>query len=92
MNIKKLTLIPTLFVLLFTGLTYNIVLAEEESNTSSEQTSTSPLVLPEDDSDTTADKKCLTICKEWGESCVINPRTGNRNCRRTCKQLGEECI
>ena len=93
MNVKKPTQIITIFVLLFTC---SIVLAEEDFSTSNEQTSGSPLVLPEDntdaDADADAEKKCLTVCKEWGESCVINPRTGNRKCRRTCTQLVEECI
>jgi len=38
------------------------------------------------------DKKCMTICKRWGEDCIINPRTGSRDCRRTCKEFGEECF
>jgi hypothetical protein len=37
-------------------------------------------------------KKCLNVCKKWGEDCIINPRTGSRDCRRTCKQFGEECF
>ena len=37
-------------------------------------------------------KKCLNVCKKWGEDCIINPTTGARNCRRTCKEFGEECF
>jgi len=37
-------------------------------------------------------KKCLNVCKKWGETCIINPRTGSRDCRRTCKEFGEECF
>ncbi|NIN35589.1 MAG: hypothetical protein GWO08_00270 [Gammaproteobacteria bacterium] len=38
------------------------------------------------------DKKCMTICKQWGEHCIINPVTGKRDCRRICKEFGEECF
>ena len=38
------------------------------------------------------EKKCMTICKKWGEDCIINPRTGTRDCRRMCKEFGEECF
>jgi hypothetical protein len=49
------------------------------------------LVIP-GDAEEKADKQCLTICKKWGEDCIINPRTGDRNCRRTCKDFGQECF
>lgn len=49
------------------------------------------LVIPGEETDK-ADKKCLTVCKKWGEDCIINPRTGARNCRRTCKDFGQECF
>lgn len=39
-----------------------------------------------------SEKKCLNICRKWGEECIINPRTGARNCRRTCKDFGMECF
>lgn len=37
-------------------------------------------------------QKCMKVCREWGESCIIDPRTGSRKCRRTCKQFGVECF
>ena len=50
-----------------------------------------PLVLPENESDT-SEKKCMKVCEKWGEDCVINPKTGSRKCRRICKYFGEECF
>ena len=65
-------------------------LAETAEETASQPESGS-LVIPGEEGDQ-KDKKCLTICKRWGEDCIINPRTGNRDCRRTCKEFGEECF
>lgn len=49
------------------------------------------LQLP-DDYDKAEDKKCMTVCDQWGEDCIINPRTGSRKCRRVCKSFTEECF
>ncbi len=49
------------------------------------------LVLP-DDYNKADDKKCMTVCDQWGEDCIINPRTGTRKCRRVCKSFTEECF
>lgn len=49
------------------------------------------LVIPGEENDK-SEKKCLNICRKWGEECIINPRTGARNCRRTCKDFGMECF
>ena len=63
---------------------------------STEQPVTEPesgdLVIPGDEEDQSGQKKCLNVCKKWGEDCVINPRTGQRQCRKTCKEFGEECF
>lgn len=42
--------------------------------------------------ESTADRKCMKVCKEWGETCIIDPRTGSRKCRRTCERFGVECF
>ena len=49
------------------------------------------ILLP-DDYNKSEEKKCITVCKEWGEDCIINPRTGSRKCRRVCKSFTEECF
>lgn len=49
------------------------------------------LLLP-DDYNNSAEKKCMTVCDQWGEDCIINPRTGTRKCRRVCKSFTEECF
>jgi hypothetical protein len=41
------------------------------------------------------EKKCMTVCAQWGEDCTfINRGAGGmtRNCRRTCQQFAEECF
>lgn len=50
------------------------------------------LIIPGDEEAQNGQKQCLTVCKKWGEDCVINPRTGQRQCRKTCKDFGEECF
>lgn len=65
-------------------------LAENAPETTPEPESGS-LVIPGEDEDQ-KEKKCLNVCKKWGENCIINPRTGNRDCRRTCKEFGVECF
>jgi hypothetical protein len=71
------------------------ILAEATKETTPQSSAPQPesgdLIIPGEDKDQ-KEKKCLTICKKWGEDCIINPRTGNRDCRRTCKELGEECF
>lgn len=37
-------------------------------------------------------KKCMTVCKKWGENCIINPRTGVRKCMRVCNSFKKECF
>lgn len=37
-------------------------------------------------------RKCMKVCKKWGETCIIDPRTGVRKCRRSCEQFGVECF
>lgn len=82
------SLLMTLIILLLS--TSTIVFSED-----AEQRSVKPLdgelVLP-DDYNEVDDKKCMTVCEQWGEDCIINPRTGSRKCRRVCKSFTEECF
>ena len=43
---------------------------------------------------TAKEKKCITVCNEWGEDCIINPssNSGARKCRRVCKSLADKCF
>jgi len=50
------------------------------------------LVIPGEEGEQEEKKKCLKVCKKWGEDCIINPRTGARDCRKMCKEFGEECF
>ncbi len=63
----------------------------EESEDISVKPLDGELVLP-DDYNKAEDKKCMTVCDQWGEDCIINPRTGSRKCRRVCKSFTEECF
>ncbi len=66
-----------------------------EESEKSDQTSIKPLdgeLLLPDDYNKAEDKKCMTVCDQWGEDCIINPRTGSRKCRRVCKSFTEECF
>ena len=55
------------------------------------------LLLPEGYNNTTEEKKCITVCSQWGEDCIlkINPSaTGagtSRKCIRVCKSFAEAC-
>jgi hypothetical protein len=65
--------------------------AKETTPQPAAQPESGSLIIPGEEEDQ-KEKKCLTICKKWGEDCIINPRTGTRDCRRTCKEFGEECF
>lgn len=79
----------TLIILLLS--TSTIVFSEEEEKERSVKPLDGELVLP-DDYNKADDKKCMTVCEQWGEDCIINPRTGNRKCRRVCKSFAEACF
>ena len=68
-----------------------VQLLAETAKETTPQPESGSLDIPGEEKDQ-KDKKCLTICKRWGEDCIINPRTGSRDCRRTCKEFGEECF
>ena len=72
-------------------MTAGIAFAEETANEPVELDATRQLQLQEKQLQGEQSQKCVMICEQWGEDCVINPRTGSKKCRRTCKQLGQEC-
>ena len=65
--------------------------SEETTTDTSVKPQDGEIVLP-DDYNKSEDKKCLTVCEQWGEDCIINPKTGSRKCRRVCKSFTEECF
>lgn len=81
-------------LLLVLVLTVALPVAAEDTDTQEQSPQTQvidgELLLPED-YDRGAEKKCVTVCKEWGENCIINPATGSRKCRRVCQSFTEEC-
>ncbi len=67
------------------------VYAEEKTDDMNAKPLDGELLLP-DDYDKSTEKKCMTVCDQWGEDCIINPKTGSRKCRRVCKSFTEECF
>ena len=63
----------------------------EDSGDKNTQPLDGQILLP-DDYNKGEEKKCITVCEEWGEDCIINPRTGSKKCRRVCKSFAEECF
>lgn len=82
---------PAMGITLVAGKTPVLYLAANGDN-GDRQPESGDLIIPGQEEKQAKEKQCLTVCKEWGEDCIINPRTGARKCRRTCKQFGEECF
>ena len=80
-----------LMVLMMFSLSVSSPVYSEESDDRSVKPLDGELVLP-DDYNKVDDKKCLTVCDQWGKDCIINPSTGSRKCRRVCKSFTEECF
>lgn len=70
--------------------------ADQERNGGKDKVPEGTLIMPGEREATgrenTAQRKCMKVCKEWGESCIIDPRTGARKCRRSCERFGVECF
>ena len=88
LNLKKIA-ISTLFIFLMTS-PFSLS-ADEKPTNQSTKVIDGELLLP-DDYNKAEEKKCMTVCEQWGEDCIINPRTGSRKCRRVCKSFAEECF
>ncbi len=80
-----------IMILMMFSLSVSSPVYSEENDDRSVKPLDGELVLP-DDYNEADDKKCLTVCDQWGEDCLINPRTGGRKCRRVCKSFTEECF
>lgn len=77
-----------------TGNQAPVLLAEAEADTGKVDPGQAGILesIKEADQKENPKKKCMMVCEQWGEDCVINPSTGTRKCRRTCKQLTQECF
>lgn len=69
---------------------------DKPSEKSSKESTPKPgtLVLPngfQQKEEPKSEKKCMTVCSRWGETCVFDDKRG-RKCRRTCKEFAEECF
>ena len=89
---KEHIYIKTLRVVLVTIvlLTSSAVFPEENEETGT-QSLKGQLLLP-DDYNNAKDKKCMTVCDQWGKNCIVNPKTGSRKCRRVCKSYARGCF
>ena len=70
---------------------YLFLVAEAEPDTTQESLHSDDLPAPSSE-DEDAEKKCMKICSQWGEDCIVNPKTGARKCRKVCEHFGEECF
>ena len=64
----------------------------ENKQESNDDIQSGSLVFPGENESQGKEKKCVTVCDEWGRDCIINPKTGQRKCRRMCKLFGQECL
>ncbi len=89
--IQPLLLIASISMLSFV---FSIALADtdNEQQPKAQRVIDGELLLPDDYEHGQEKKKCLTVCKEWGENCILNPSTGSRKCRRVCQSFIEECF
>ena len=87
-----------LLVLIIILLSFNGFLNSEEVVEKNITPLDGELLLPEGYDNIAEEKKCITVCSEWGEDCIlkINPSaTGagtSRKCRRVCKSFAEACF
>ncbi|MGY8814944.1 MAG: hypothetical protein ACKVHQ_09540, partial [Gammaproteobacteria bacterium] len=74
----------------------SIILTQNTEKVEESTPQSGTLLLPESlIPDNKEEKKCMTVCAQWGEDCTfINRGAGGmtRNCRRTCQQFSEECF
>ena len=90
MRHNKLITSLTMVLMVFT-LSVSAPVYSEEEQARSVKPLDGELLLP-DDYNNAEEKKCMTVCDQWGEDCILNPRTGSRKCRRVCKSFAEECF
>lgn len=94
MKLFKTKLLALIIILL----SFNGFLNSEEAAEKNITPLDGELLLPEGYNNIAEEKKCITVCSEWGEDCIlkINPTaTGagtSRKCRRVCKSFAEACF
>ena len=93
MNLFKTKLLVLIIILL----SFNSFLNSKEVDEKNIMPLDGELLLPEGYNNTTEEKKCITVCSQWGEDCILNinpSATGagtSRKCRRVCKSFAEAC-
>ena len=74
----------------------SIYLVQNTDNTDKPVPPPANLLLPDSMTQTNKDeKKCMTVCAQWGEDCTYINRGAagmTRSCRRSCIQFTEECF
>ena len=94
MNLFKTKLLVLIIILL----SFNGFLNSEEVAEKNLTPLDGELLLPEGYNKTAEEKKCITVCSQWGEDCILNinpSATGagtSRKCRRVCKSFAEACF
>ena len=93
MNLFKTKLLALIIILL----SFNGFLSSKEVAEKNLTPLDGELLLPEGYNNTAKEKKCITVCSQWGEDCILNinpSATGagtSRKCRRVCKSFAEAC-
>ena len=75
---------------------FQLILAlEYETGDIQPQRETASLQVPAASGENRDDRRCMTICSNWGEECVmIRPASDvvTKKCVRTCKSFAKECF
>ena len=89
MNLLKIKI----FISVFLVMCLNSPLFSEEHSGENIKPLDGELLMPEGYNNTAEEKKCITVCEQWGEDCIINPssNSGTRKCRRVCQSFAEVC-
>ena len=88
-----------LFISVIFSLCFIFPLSSEEEYIEKNKPLDGDLLLPEgynniQGDETAEEMKCITVCNQWGEDCIINPsrNSGARKCRRVCKSFADRCF
>ena len=73
-----------------------LILAREYDNGENEaKPEITNLQLPAPIGENRANRRCMTVCSEWGEECVMENAGSDfvtSKCMRTCTSFAEECL
>lgn len=75
---------------------FQLILALDYENSDIRpQRETASLRVPAAGADNREDRRCMTVCSNWGEECVMISSSADvmtEKCVRTCKAFAKECF